>query len=199
MKPNLLVSLLLVSTPVLAQDATLVTLTASSVQNDRDPWMAVDGDQKTRWCAANETKPQWLQLEFDTPQEVNQVDIVWENPNDVYGYTLEGSLDGTAWNRLHDASSNKKHGNTSDTFAPTKLRFLRLTGLSTGRGWISLYEINVKGTGIHSIAAKHGPKRSGHPQTGEDFHGGKPRRGGGVQSRKPAVRSQRVCRGRRKL
>ena len=169
MRLTCFLSLFLLATPTLAQDPTPVTLTASSIQDGRDPWMAADSDNGTRWCAANGNKPQWLQLEFDEPQEINQVDIIWENPNDTYGYTLEGSMDGTVWSRLHDASSNKKHGNTSDTFAPTPLRFLRLTGLSTGRGWISLFEINVKGTGVHSIAAKNGPQRSSHPEAGQDF------------------------------
>lgn len=133
------------------KDATLVAVTASSTQNERYTWMAIDGNMETRWCAANDSKPQWLQLEFDAPQEITGVDIVWESLNNVYGYKLEASLDGKSWTLLHDATNSEQKGNTSDKFAPANLKFLRLTGVKSSGGWISLWELKVTGKGIKSI------------------------------------------------
>jgi putative membrane-bound dehydrogenase-like protein len=135
------------------KDATLVTLTASSVQGGRDPWMAVDGNRKTRWCAANASKPQWLQLEFEKPRELTGVNINWESQGTTYGYRLEGSLDGKKWKLLHDGTGNQEPGDTADKFPAAKLRFLRVTGTSAG-SWISLWELGVQGKGIKSIFPK---------------------------------------------
>ena len=134
--------------------ATLVKMTASSVQGGRFPWMAVDGAKGTRWCASNGDKPQWLQLEFPKPQEITEVSIVWESSNNIYGYKLEGSLDGKSWDLITDATNNGRRGNTTDTFPAKKLRFLRVTGIKTSGGWISLWELTVKGNRIRSIYPK---------------------------------------------
>ncbi len=136
------------------KDATLVRMSASSVQGGRFPWMAVDGAKGTRWCASDGSKPQWLQLEFPEPREITEVAIVWESSNNIYGYRLEGSLDGKSWDLIKDASNNDKRGNTTDAFPAKKLRFLRVTGLRTSGGWISLWELAVKGKGIKSIHPK---------------------------------------------
>ncbi len=134
--------------------ATLVKMTASSVQGGRFPWMAVDAAKSTRWCASNGDKPQWLQIEFPAQQEITEVSIVWENSNNIYGYRLEGSLEGKKWELLKDAVDNDKRGNTTDAFPAKKLRFLRVTGVKTSGGWISLWELTVKGKGIKSLYPK---------------------------------------------
>ena len=136
------------------KDATLVKMTASSVQGGRFPWMAVDGAKGTRWCASDGSKPQWLQLEFPKPQEITEVSIVWESSNNIYGYRLEGSLDGKSWDLIKDATNNDKRGNTTDAFPAKTLRFIRVTGVKTSGGWISLWELTVKGKGIKSIHPK---------------------------------------------
>jgi putative membrane-bound dehydrogenase-like protein len=156
------------SAPTLAKaapkDATLVTLTASSVQGSWYPWMAIDGDKKSRWCAANSSKPQWLQLEFDKPQELTGVNINWESQNTTYGYKLERSLDGKKWKLLHDGTGNKAPGDTADKFPATKLKFLRITGTSA-RSWISLWELTVQGKGIKSIYPKLDKKTAAQLKT----------------------------------
>lgn len=135
------------------EGATLAKLTASSVQRGRDPWMAIDGDKKTRWCAANSSKPQWLQLEFEKPQELTGVDINWESQGTIYGYKLEGSLDGKTWKLLHDGTGNQAPGDSSDEFPAATLKFLRVTG-TRAQSWISLWGLTVEGKGIKSIYPK---------------------------------------------
>lgn len=137
------------------KDATLVKVTASSTQNERWTWMAVDGNKETRWCASGAETPQWLQLEFEKPQEISGVDIVWESSSNAYGYKLESSMDGKNWSPLFDATDNVKRGNTQATFPAKSMRFLKLTGTGTiGGGWISLWEISVKGKDIKSLFPK---------------------------------------------
>ena len=137
------------------KDATLVKITASSTQNQRWTWMAVDGKKETRWCASGADKPQWLQLEFDKPQEISGVDVLWESQTNAYGYKLESSMDGKSWSMLFDATDNLKRGNTTASFPTKTMRFLKLTGTRTsGGGWISLWELAVKGKGIKSLYPK---------------------------------------------
>ncbi len=137
------------------ENATLVEVTASSTQNERYTWMAVDGDPKTRWCAVNADKPQWLQLAFDQPQFISGVSIQWESGNNAYGYQLEASMDGKTWKTVHDATDNLQLGQTEVKFEETQLRFLKLTGTRTSAGgWISLWEIGLKGKGITQLYPK---------------------------------------------
>ena len=134
------------------QNATLVKISASSTQNNRFAWMAIDGETKTRWCAANASKPQWLQLEFDQVQKISGVNIQWESQSNAYAYKLEASLDGESWTMIHDASDNLQLGNTKAKFPQTELRFLKMSGTRTSAGgWISLWEFSVEGQGIQKI------------------------------------------------
>ncbi|XOV70648.1 MAG: discoidin domain-containing protein [Verrucomicrobiota bacterium] len=137
------------------KDATLVQVTASSTQDQRWTWMAIDGNKETRWCASGAETPQWLQLEFENPQEISGVDIVWESQTNAYGYKLESSMDGKTWTSLFDATNNVKRGKTQATFPAKTMRFLKLTGTRTiGGGWISLWELSVKGKDIKSLFPK---------------------------------------------
>ena len=135
--------------------ATLVNVSSSSTQSQRFAWMAIDGDSKTRWCAENASKPQWIQVEFDQPQKISGVNIQWESQNNAYGYKLEASMDGKSWKMIHDAADNLQLGNTQARFPQTELRFLKVTGTRTSAGgWISLWELSVKGQGIKKIFPK---------------------------------------------
>ncbi len=135
-----------------AKPGTPVRVSASTTQDQRWPWMAIDGSEQTRWCASDNSQPQWLQLAFQEPQVLRGVKIKWENPHTIYGYTLEGSLDAQSWNLLVDASGNTRKGDTTTRFKSSEMKYLRINGLSTqGGGWISLWEISLLGDGIKSL------------------------------------------------
>ncbi|MBG86478.1 MAG: heme-binding protein [Verrucomicrobiales bacterium] len=146
-------------TPTIAKappkNATLVTPTASTVQNGRYPWMAIDGQVDTRWCASSSKKPEWFQIEFDKPTEVDGVSIVWEKRDDWYQYTVEISNDGKKWEIVADKSKNTTGGDTNDKFKRRKIKFLRVTVLKQQRGlWCSFWELKVSGPKIKSIFPK---------------------------------------------
>jgi len=137
--------------------ATLVTVTASSAESGKGnyPWGAVDGNEGTRWCAAGGGLPQWLQLEFDKPEDLTGMKIVWERGNASYQHKVEGSADGKAWSVLADATGEKKSGDSEHALTAKGVRFVKITctGSSSG-GWASIREVTVKGPGIKSIYPK---------------------------------------------
>ena len=136
------------------ENATLVSVTASSQQDGRAPWMAVDGDAQSRWCANGPSTPQWIQLVFDEKVTLSGVDVRWESSSQNYGYYLEKSDDGEEWERFFDATSNNKPGTTQARFDPVTMKCLRLTGTKTSGGWVSIWELGVLGEGIEQLYPK---------------------------------------------
>ena len=152
------------------KDATIVTPSASTVQNGRYPWMAIDGKVGTRWCASSSKKPEWFQLEFAQPTEVDGVSILWENRDDWYQYTIQTSDDGKTWNMAADKSKNTTGGDTNDKFKARKVKFLRVTVLKQQRGlWSSLWELKVTGPKIKSIFPKLDEKTAARLQNADKY------------------------------
>ena len=135
------------------KDATLVTVTASSTQPGNDLWKCVDGSNDTRWCASDGAKPQWLQLELDQPQDLSSIRIIWEADR-AYQYQIEGSSDGKTWNMLADATKNKANGPNEHALTAKKVKFLKITGIGSSGGWISIREVQLKGPAIKSLFPK---------------------------------------------
>ena len=139
------------------KNATLVTMTASSEEKGKNnfAWKAVDGNKDSRWCAANASTPQWLQLEFQKPQKLFGIDVIWESTNNAYQHTVDYSMDGKSWTPLVDAKTNNKPGDTSAEFAAKDAKFVKInvTGSSAG-GWASIREVNLKGKGIKKLWPK---------------------------------------------
>ncbi|NNE90999.1 MAG: heme-binding protein, partial [Verrucomicrobiales bacterium] len=145
------------------KDATLVSVTASSVQGGRDPWMAVDGRQDTRWCASGGSKPQWIQFEFEMPQMLTGASIKWEREGDAYQYKIETSADGKSWAVVADETGNEKKGETGIAFAGKAevARFVKITTTNVvGGGWVSAWEIQLKGPEIKKLWPKLDEKQA---------------------------------------
>jgi len=75
------------------EDATLVKISASSTQDGNDARHAIDGKRDTRWRAAGQAFPQWLQLEFEQPQTLSDIGIVGKSVTSVFRYRVGGSND----------------------------------------------------------------------------------------------------------
>lgn len=142
--------------------ATLVVVTASSEETGKNnlAWHAVDGDRDTRWCAANASKPQWIQLEFEKPQTLTEAKIAWESAYNAYAHRIEGSTDGKTWKLLADLTEQPTPGDSSATFEAKDLRFLKITctGSSAG-GWASIREISLVGPTLTKLHPKLDPKQ----------------------------------------
>lgn len=139
------------------EGATVVAVTASSEETGKRnyTWHAVDGSRDTRWCAANSSKPQWLQLEFAEPKEINEIAIAWESGNDAYAYRAEISSDGKTWKPVVKAEGNREAGDTVAKIDSATARFLRITctGTSAG-GWASIREVELKGPKLTALYPK---------------------------------------------
>ncbi|MGI9240084.1 MAG: DUF7133 domain-containing protein, partial [Verrucomicrobiales bacterium] len=154
--------------------ATLVTVTAQSTQEGHPNWHAVDGNRDTRWCASDASKPQWIQLEFDKPQDLTGIKIVWESDNNAYSHTLDAEIKGKGERvRLVDASANRKPGDSEhklDTNAVVRL-ILTCTGTSQG-GWASIREITVSGPAIGEIFPKIDPAEQAKIEASQRYKDG---------------------------
>ncbi len=143
--------------PVLPKDGLPVKASASSEESGKGnyAWKAVDGDEGTRWCAANQNYPQWLQLELEKPQTLTGIKTTWENGG-VYQFKVEGSTDGKAWSTLVDGSANTKNAPYSNDFAKVEgIRFVKIHALAkTSGGWASIREVQLKGPNIKAVAPK---------------------------------------------
>lgn len=145
------------------KDATLATVTASSEETGKSNlvWHAIDGDRNTRWCAANGSMPQWIQLEFEKPQTLTGYKIVWESGGNSYGYQIELSDDGKTWKTLVSAGDNNPPGDSSMNFEAKDAKFLKITCLGTRTGgWASIREISLTGPGLTKLHPKLDAKQA---------------------------------------
>ena len=106
---------------------------------------AVDGDVRTRWCAANGSPSSW-QVELERPAHVRAVRIHWEKPDVAYRYYVDASADGKNWSEIVDQSANYKVARiTSDKVDAKDAKYLRVRFLSTSKGayWGSFFEFEA--------------------------------------------------------
>ena len=127
------------------KDATGIKVTASSTQAGNDTWKAIDSDEGTRWCAADGSKPQSLTLEFEKPQDLTGLDIVWESKNNAYQHQIE--IDGKV---VVTTTTSNTHALEAKQ---AKKLVITCTGTNQG-GWASIREVRLKGPGIKAIAPK---------------------------------------------
>ncbi len=114
-------------------------------------WKAVDGDEGTRWCAANPSKPQSLTLEFEKPQDLTGLEIVWESKNNAYQHTID--IDGK---NVVAATGENTHA-----LQAKQAKKLVITCLGTNQGgWASIREVKLKGPGIVALAPTNRPDTS---------------------------------------
>ncbi|MFM2176977.1 MAG: hypothetical protein RL015_1075, partial [Verrucomicrobiota bacterium] len=131
--------------PPTPKDATGIKTTASSTQPGNDTWKAVDGDEGTRWCASGADMPQRLELEFEKPQDLTGLEIVWERKDKSYQHKIE--IDGKM---VADISISPSHALAAKQ---AKKIVITCTGNDHG-GWASIREVKLKGPGIKAIAPK---------------------------------------------
>jgi putative membrane-bound dehydrogenase-like protein len=106
---------------------------------------AFDGNRATRWCAANGSAPQWVQVDLGEKMHLTGCRLDWESNQTIYKYQVEGSDDGENWRVLVERSKNTTDREVNHEF-DTSARYVRVNflGSNTG-GWGSLWEIAVHG------------------------------------------------------
>ena len=123
------------------------TTSASSEQTADNHFArhAVDGDPRTRWCAANGQNGHTWQVELESDQHIRSLRIHWEAAGTAYRYQVDNSVDGTNWKTIVDHSNNKTPARiVSHTVDAPGTRFLRVRFLGSSAGkWASFWEFEA--------------------------------------------------------
>ena len=126
---------------------------ASSFVNDREaPEFAVDGKLDTKWCATG-NPPHHITVDLGSIKTVSEVHIGHSEAGgegadmNTRAYTIEVSEDGKDFKQVTRVIGNES-GETVDTFAATKARFVRLTTDKPTQGSdtaVRIYDLGVYG------------------------------------------------------
>ncbi len=111
---------------------------ASSVENKNKISNAFDGNENTRWCAADGKTPQWISTDLGKIQKLNGIEVIWEN-DARYSYQVQVSTNGKKWKKV---AQNNKKGKTFSHKFNTKARYVKIFCKATSNGnWVSIREI----------------------------------------------------------
>lgn len=126
---------------------------ATSFTNDNEaPGFAVDGDKTKKWCATG-TSPHELTVDLGMVDLVSQIAIAHaeaggESPDmNTKAYSLSVSEDGVDYKDVVQVTRNTS-GNTIDTFAPVKARYIKLSVIKPTQSSDTaarIYEVEVFG------------------------------------------------------
>ncbi len=128
-------------------------ITVSSNESSNLGSYVVDGNEATRWAAANGTYPQQLIIDLEGVFTLEQINISWYvSGSRSYKYNIYvGDANGN-YTLVANRSENTTSGLISDDLSGIKGRYIKIevVGVSDGSGYASIYEIVVKGWGINS-------------------------------------------------
>ena len=126
---------------------------ASSYVNENEaPQFALDGDKTKKWCATG-TPPHEIVIDLGAVHTVSEVAISHaeaggESPDmNTKAYTISISEDGVNYTEVVNVTRNSL-GETKDTFAPQKAKFVKLQITKPTQGSDSaarIYEVEVFG------------------------------------------------------
>jgi beta-galactosidase len=121
-----------------------LAITASSNEPGNKPEDAFDGNNNSRWCASDDSVPQWLQVDLGKVEHVTGTSLNWENRDGGYQCRIEGKTEGGKWVTLADATAAPGIGNGPVTLKPADVRYLRvfMTG-HPDNSWASIREWQI--------------------------------------------------------
>ena len=114
---------------------------------------AVDGNQGTRWAAANGTYPQHIIVDLGGVFTLDSIDVHWYTSGTrTYKYNIYVGDENGEYTLAVNRTSNSTSGKVSDNLNGVSGRYIKIevTGVSDGSGYASIYEIVVSGWGINS-------------------------------------------------
>jgi len=110
--------------------------------------LAFDGDNSTRWCAADASAEQWLQVDLGLVQPVGYLAIEFGKEEKNYGYEVRVSADGGTWQTVAEKATSRtpQWGGPTQVFHPVdaEARFVRIQFTQLTRPtWASVREFAV--------------------------------------------------------
>jgi beta-galactosidase len=126
------------------ESATNGIIFASSNETANIPEHAFDGDTTTRWCASDDSFPQWLGADLGKTEHITGVTLAWERGTAHYQFQVQGSLDKKNWTTLADLAATPGVSDGPVTITPGDFRYVRIyvTGSDTG-SWASIREDQI--------------------------------------------------------
>jgi beta-galactosidase len=119
-------------------------ISASSSEGNHPPEDAFDGQNSTRWCANDDSVPQWLQADLGKVEHVTGASLTWEKAAGGYQCRIEGRVDGGKWVTLADATAEPGIGNGPVKITAVNARFIRVTVTGHASGaWASICEFQL--------------------------------------------------------
>ena len=111
---------------------------------------AFDSTFRTRWCASDDSMPQWLQIDLGKAVSVWSQELTLERKASEYRFRVEASLDGTQWKTVfrHEFADGEGNGDAVSFHAgekPWNARFFRIFFEETTGGWASVREWTLSG------------------------------------------------------
>jgi len=129
---------------------------ASSIDKNDQPALAIDGDPKSRWTAANEKGPQWIKIDLGQSCAISGYQISWyRGDKRTYRYLIELSDDDKTYTTSLDQQANITQGDAEFLVPAAKTskgRYVRIT--VTGGGRPSILELRINGVPASELGSK---------------------------------------------
>lgn len=109
---------------------------------------AVDGQLLTSWAPSSTALPQWLVVDLGQLRNVQRFETSYTNPQDVYGYIIDFSVDGLTWYTFTNRTGNMQRGDPRYVDeGNVTARYFRLTTTSVASGgYASVAEFQIYGS-----------------------------------------------------
>lgn len=122
---------------------------ASSYKEGFGPEQANQKGIYSPWMAANDSLPQWWQVDLQCECEVTGIAISWEKDWVWYDFDVETSLDGNNWTKRYSGYASGQTIKPYRFSSPVKAKYLRVVvnGLN-GEGVAAFYHAEIYGNKI---------------------------------------------------
>ncbi|MGN1094121.1 MAG: glycoside hydrolase family 2 TIM barrel-domain containing protein [Candidatus Neoclostridium sp.] len=122
---------------------------ASSYKEGFGPEQANGKEIYAPWTAADETLPQWWQVDLQGECEVTGVAISWEKDWVWYDFDVLVSTDGKEWTKCHHGYASGQTTKPERFSSPVKAGYLRIAiNALRGEGAAAIYHVAVYGNKI---------------------------------------------------
>lgn len=136
--------------PVLHELALDQPALASSTEAGNDAFKGNDGSTSTRWCAVNNSFPQWWRVDLGGAHQLASFSVRFEYGQRPYSYVIETSSDDVTFTAVPGTTATGVVGSVQSGAFPdgTSARYVRISVTNAdppSTTWASFYEFSVLG------------------------------------------------------